>query len=146
MKAGDIMNWPPDVTLSSLHTMEVDDLNKIHELLKDDRLEFSPEFLSRFEKTVSENKQSSTAQLRSDITKYLGGKLAEKVKRSNILVPWSQIRPGDIMNWPSDVALKSILRMKVNDLNKIHQLVKEGKLKFSPEFLIKYKKLLNIKD
>jgi uncharacterized protein YfkK (UPF0435 family) len=146
MKADDIINWPLEVDLQSINKMKADDLKKIHQLVKDDRLDFSPEFVSWFENPLSEKKTSVQAQLTSNITKYLEGKLAAKVKRSILPIPWSQIKPGDIINWPSDVALKSLLRMKVDDLKKIHQLVKEGKLEFSPEFLIKYKKLLNIKD
>jgi hypothetical protein len=80
------------------------------------------------------------------VAKYLADKLAKKLNRSQIAVPWTQMKVGDIINWPSDVNFASVFLLNTNDVTKLHNLVRKDKLDFSPEFLIKYKKLLNIKD
>jgi DICT domain-containing protein len=54
-------------------------------------------------------------------------------------VPWSKLKVGDIMNWPSDVKLMSVWQMNAEEVKRLHQLLIQDQLHFSPEFLNKYK-------
>ena len=147
IKPSDIINWPSDVNLQSSFKMKTDDLKKIHELVKEDKLDFSPKFISRFKKTLSERKTSDRDQLRSHVAKNLTDKLAKNLNVLHITrLPWSEMKVGDIKNWPPDVKFTSVFLLNTNDVRKLHNLVRKDKLDFSPEFLINYKKLLNIKD
>jgi hypothetical protein len=47
MTAGDIINWPPEVEFKEFGKLNVDPVRKIHKLVKEDKLDFSQEFISR---------------------------------------------------------------------------------------------------
>ena len=49
MKAEDILNWPLDVKLISIEKMNFNDLKKLNELARKDKLDFSAEFLGRLQ-------------------------------------------------------------------------------------------------
>jgi hypothetical protein len=74
-------------------------------------------------------------KLRSDFKKYLEDKLAKKLNVATITIPWSKIKEHDIINWPQDVKFRAIDQMKVDELKRLHLLVKEDALDFSSEFL-----------
>jgi hypothetical protein len=48
MKAGDILNWPSGVKFTSVYLMNPNEVNVLHKLVTEDRLHFSPEFLSKY--------------------------------------------------------------------------------------------------
>jgi hypothetical protein len=50
-------------------------------------------------------------------------------------IPWSEMKAEDVIDWPSDVKFRSIRKMTMSDVEKLHELAKEDKLDFSPEFL-----------
>jgi hypothetical protein len=111
--------------------MSTKELKTLCALAKEDQLDFSPEFLRIYTK----HRASSKNQIQSDITKYLGDKLAKKLNISSIKVPWSHIKTGDIVNWPSDVKLIPISQLSSKDVNSLYALAKEDLLDFSPTFL-----------
>jgi hypothetical protein len=47
MRAKDIINWPQQVEFKSFREMNTKELKKIHELVKEDKLDFSHQFISR---------------------------------------------------------------------------------------------------
>jgi hypothetical protein len=49
IKEGDITNWPSSVKFIPIYKMKGNDLKTIHELVKEDQLDFSPEFRRRLE-------------------------------------------------------------------------------------------------
>jgi hypothetical protein len=127
MKAGDIINWPPDVKFAPIRNMETMEVKKLNELAKKDLLDFTPEFLSQI-KIIKD----SGNELRADFTKYLADKLARKLNVSSIRIPWSKMKAGDIINWPQDVKLIPIYNMNMKDIQRLHELVKKDILDFSP--------------
>jgi hypothetical protein len=129
MKAEDIINWPSDVEFKTINRVGMEELKRLHELVKIDKLDFTPEFLSRLQ-TMS---QLSVAKLRSNFAKYLQDKLAKKLNVPSIKVPWSKMKAADIINWPLDVEFLSPGQMNFNDLTKLHGLAVEDKLDFCPE-------------
>jgi hypothetical protein len=74
-------------------------------------------------------------ELKSEVAKYLGDKLAKKINVPSIKVPWSKMKEGDIINWPSDVKFAPISKLKVYEVERLSELAKEDKLDFSLEFL-----------
>jgi hypothetical protein len=130
MTADDIINWPLDVDFKTLKAMSMNDLKRLHELAKTDQIDFSPEFISRFEGIdVAKN------DLKSDLTKYLGDKLAKTLNVPSMQVPWSQMKAEDIINWPSDVKFKPAYQMSIKDLKRIQELAQTDQLDFSPEII-----------
>jgi hypothetical protein len=71
-------------------------------------------------------------QLRSFVAKYLGDKLAKRLKISMTYLPWSEIKAEDIINWPPDVEFGKVNKMNTNDVKKIYALAKDDQLDFSP--------------
>jgi hypothetical protein len=134
MKEGDIINWPSDVKYGRMSGKNQMELHKLDKLAKEDLLDFSPEFISRF-KLMNGLKNDSLNKLRSEVAKHLGDKLAKKLNVPSIKVPWSKMKEGDIINWPSDVKFGGISRMNQQELQKLHKLAKDDLLEFSPEFL-----------
>jgi hypothetical protein len=134
MKAGDIINWPPDVKFAPIRNMETMGVKKLNELAKKDLLDFTPEFLTQI-KII----KNSGSELRADFTKYLADKLARKVNVSSIKIPWSKMKAEDIINWPSDLKFNRIAKMRAIDLKKLHDLVKQDLLDFTPEFISQFK-------
>jgi hypothetical protein len=136
MKAGDIINWPSDVGFIPVYNMSINEVRRLYKLTKDGLLDFSPEFLGRFEiRQVNKWHDNQVIQLRSDISKYLADKLAKNLNVSNIRVPWSEMTEKDIINWPADVDFIAVSKMNVYQLKKVHKLTKDGLLDLTPEFL-----------
>jgi hypothetical protein len=81
-------------------------------------------------------------KLRSEISEYLQDKLAKKLNTSRIRIPWSRMKKGDIINWPSKLKFESVTYMNTNEIKMLHQLMIEDKLDFSPEFLKNVQKSL----
>jgi hypothetical protein len=129
MKAGDIMNWPSDLKFISLYKMKAKELRRLYELTKEDRLYFSPEFLRI---------TGPKTHYRNELTKYLADKLALRLNASSIQVPWSKMKAEDVVSWPPDLKFR-FMDMTGEELRKLHQLVKEDKLDFSPKFLSRFK-------
>jgi hypothetical protein len=133
MKPGDITNWPADVRFMPVSIMNINEVKTLERLAKEDRLDFSPEFISRFKMTRS--RQRYVGDLRSDVVKYLQDKLAKKLNVDSFRVPWSKVKPGDITNWPADLQVMPVSRMNTIELQRLHKLVKANLLDFSPEFI-----------
>jgi Mor family transcriptional regulator len=134
MTAGDIINWPQEVEFKALDALNTEELKKIHEVAKEDQLDFSPEFIRWFKAS------SEKDELRSDVSKYLGDKLAIKLNVPSIKrLPWSEMTAGDIINWPQEVKFQRINFMNKKELKKLYRLAKEDLLDFSPEFLYRSK-------
>jgi hypothetical protein len=131
IKTGDIVNWPSDIELIPISQMSTKEVNRLYALAKEDKLDFSSEFL----RIYSSNRAGSRNQFQSDITKYLAHKLARKLNVPSIKVPWSQIKSGDIINWPSDVEFMPLSHMKIKEVQRLYALAKADQLDFSPEFL-----------
>jgi hypothetical protein len=141
MKAGDIINWPPTVNFTSVIQISANDIKKIHKLVKEDQLDFSPEFLRRIQATPS---NANRKILKSIVAQSLKDKLASQLNNRSIKdLPWSQIKAGDIINWPADVEIMSVWLMYPDEVKRVHQLLIEDQLHFSPEFLNKYKMISN---
>ena len=138
MTAGDIINWPPEVEFKRFDRMNMEELLKIHKLVKEDKLDFSQEVLSRWK--FLRKGTDKRDELRSYLTKYLQDKLAEKLNVESIKkLPWSEMTAKDIINWPPEVELKNMVKMSYDQIRKIQELVKEDKLDFSQEFLSRWK-------
>jgi hypothetical protein len=133
MTSKDIINWPQDMEFRNVNRMNTEELKKIHELAKDDVLDFSPEFISQF--TFGKKKIIDRYLLETDVTKYLADKLAKKLNVTSIDVPWSEMKAGDIINLPREVKFQRINLMNKSDLKRMHELAKIDLLDFSPEFL-----------
>jgi hypothetical protein len=142
MAAGDIINWPQEVEFQRFDSMNAEELIKIHELVKDDKLDFSHDLISRLKymKKGSHNSQiiCETKVLKSDIRKYFGDKLAKKLNIKSVKrLPWSQMKAEDIINWPENVEFKSVAKLGLKDLKILYELAKKDQLDFSSEFLSK---------
>jgi hypothetical protein len=131
MTEDDIINWPSDVKVRPLYQMETCEVRKLHKLVKEDQLDFTPEFLDSF--------ANHAKQLRSDIKNYIADKLAKKLNVPSMQVPWSKMTGDDIINWPSDVKVRPLYQMETYEVRKLHNLVKEDQLDFTPEFLGRFK-------
>jgi hypothetical protein len=142
MKAEDIINWPQEVRFVPIHMMDLLELRRLNKLAKEDLLDFTPEFVSNFKSIRSSRnseKFSLANDLRSDVTKYLGSKLAKKLNVSHIKVPWSRMKAEDLINWPPDVEFKPVYNMALDDLKRLHKLVEANLLDFSSQFLAELK-------
>jgi hypothetical protein len=126
LKKDDLINWPSDVKFDKIYKMNMKELQRVHEQVKKKLLDFSPEFLSR----MSDRNQS-----RSVVAKYLADKLAKNLNVSSIKIPWSKLKEGDIINWPSDVKFKKIHKMTLDEVENVQELAKKDLLDFSPEVL-----------
>ncbi len=135
MEAKDILNWPENVDFRTVDLININDLKRLHNLIKEDKLDFAPVFLHQLKLDREINWTRYRNQFRSQIVRYFGDKLATKLNLSSRRVPWSQIKAKDIINWPSGLEFKAIKKMPLNDLKKLHELAVEDKLDFSPEFL-----------
>jgi hypothetical protein len=113
--------------LMPVYMMNINEVKILHKLAKEELLDFSPEFLNRLKLKKNE--------LRSDVTKYLAEKLAKKLNVPSITIPWSQMKAGDIINWPSDVGFKPVYNMSINEVKRLFKLTKDGLLDFTTEFL-----------
>jgi hypothetical protein len=133
MTTEDIINWPMDVKFNQLKKMSINELKRLHELAKEDLLDFSQQFINRLK--IKIQMTSERNDLRSAIAKYLGDKLAKKLNVPSIKVPWSQMTTEDIINWPTDVEFKPVKKMIINEIKSLHELAKEDLLDFSTEFI-----------
>jgi len=134
MKAGDVINWPLDLDFSPISNMSINEVGRLHKLTKDGKLDFTPEFLGWL-KFGRLNRANNRDQLRSDVAKYLANKLAKELNVSSVKVPWSKIKAGDIINWPSDLNVNRTRLLSTVALKRLHLLVEQDLLDFSPEFL-----------
>jgi hypothetical protein len=128
MEAQDIINWPPSVKFEQIYQMNLKNVKKLQKLAKEDLLDFSPEFISRFKITENQN-------FRLDIRNYLEAKLARKLNVPGIKIYWSRMKAEDIINWPPDIEFRSIYRLSTWKVRKLQELAKQDLLDFSPEFL-----------
>jgi hypothetical protein len=136
---GDIINWPSNVEFVRVQKMDTKDLRTLSKLAKEDRLDFSPEFLGRFK--ISNQQLTNRDKLRSDILKYLADKLARKLNVFSIEVPWSEVKAGDIIGWPSSVKFMPVKNMDTKGLKSLYKLAKKGRLDFSTDFLDRLKSI-----
>jgi hypothetical protein len=132
MTADNIINWPQEVEFKRFDKMNMEKLKKIHELVEEDKLDFSHQLISRLK-----IKSKGFNEILSDIRKYFGDKLAKKLNVDSIRVPWSQMKATDIINWPENVEFKPVKRMSMQELKLIDKLAKKDQLDFSSEFLSK---------
>jgi cellulose biosynthesis protein BcsQ len=139
MTAEDIINWPREVEFKRFDKMNTEELVKIHELVKDDKLDFSHDLISQLKNKKKRTNANVSNVLRSDITNNLGDKLARKLNVERIRIPWSDMTANDLVNWPEQVEFKRFDRMNAEELKKIHELVKEDKLDFSNQFISRLK-------
>jgi glycine betaine/choline ABC-type transport system substrate-binding protein len=139
MKAEDIVNWPPDVKFMKVFKMNLNEVKILHELVREDLLHFTPEFLGRLKFAPLNQSGRERKQLISDVTKYLAEKLAKKLNVPSITIPWSQMKADDIINWPSDMKFDQIHRIKINEVRRLHKLANENQLDFTTEFLSRMK-------
>jgi peptidyl-tRNA hydrolase len=135
MKAEDVINWPSDLKFMPVNKMTLHELKMLHKLVKEDLLDFTPQFLRNF-KIIS----LYGHELRHYVTKYLVDKLAKKFNMSLIRIPWTKMTAEDIINWPSEVQFKPIYQMNTNDTKMLHALAREDLLDFSPTFLRRLRK------
>jgi hypothetical protein len=135
MKAGDIINWPSNIEFKPMERMKTEDLRALNELAQNDVLDFTPEFLRRFKVGTVNRWTRDLNQLRSDITKFLAAKLAKKLKKPSVRIPWSKMKAGDIINWPSNIEFKPINRLNIRDTETLLKLAKNDVLEFSPDFI-----------
>jgi uncharacterized protein YdhG (YjbR/CyaY superfamily) len=108
-----------------------------------DQLQFSPKFLSELKKSLSESLRKGASdidQKRFAVIKSLRDKLAYKLNKPSIKIPWSQMEAGDIINWPPTVDLTKAAKLNKNDLKTIHELAMKDQLDFSAEFLKRIQK------
>lgn len=129
MRSEDIINWPSGIKFRPAHKMSTKELKRLHELTKEDLLDFTPDFLNRLKKNIGRD------QLRSELNEYLGAKLAKRLNRLGTRVPWSRMKEGDIINWPPEVEFMPFLLMNMESLKRLKELSKKDLLDFSPEFL-----------
>jgi hypothetical protein len=142
MTAKDIMHWPPEVEFKSFDTMNTEEIRRIYEMVTDDLLDFSPEFISRFK--INSKATGERDNLRSDVTKYLGDKLATKLKIERVKrLPWSKMKAGDILNWPPEVEFRKLTLMSAEEVKRLNELAKKDKLDFSSDFLLKLSQRVN---
>jgi hypothetical protein len=133
MKAGDIIGWPSGVKFMPVNNMDTKGLKSLYKLAKKDRLKFSTDFLDRL-KSINRGK-SYRDKLRSDVSKYLGDKLAKKLNVLSFKVPWSKMKAEDIINWPSGIEFKPLSNMNLKEVQVLHELASEDQLDFSSKFL-----------
>jgi hypothetical protein len=82
--------------------------------------------------------------MKSDVTRYLEEKLALVLNVPSIKnIPWSSMKEGDIINWPSDVEFKRVYLMNTEEVKKLHTQVRRNQLDFSLKFLRRFKKSLS---
>jgi hypothetical protein len=133
MTAGDMMNWPTDVEFRTVQKITIKELKRLHKLAEEDQLDFSPEFINRLR--IKSDWSLKRDEVRSDITKYLTDKLAKKLNVASMQVPWSEMKAEDIINWPSDVEFRTVWMMSLDELKRLHKLIKEDQLDFRTNFL-----------
>jgi hypothetical protein len=135
MTAGDITNWPSGMEVKPPKKMNIKELKRLHELAKEDVLDFSPKFLRR----ITSNRTANTLyfpKLRASVANYLTQKLASGLNVDSVrLLPWSEMTEGDILNWPSDVEFRPLYKMKTKEIRRLYEFAKADRLVFSPEFL-----------
>jgi hypothetical protein len=78
-------------------------------------------------------------KLRTYISQYLADKLAKKFNVPIVNVPWLQMKADDIINWPPNLEYRSVYRMDINELERLHKLANENQLDFTTEFLERLK-------
>jgi hypothetical protein len=127
MKVEYIPNWPSDMKFKPVSMLNTKEVRRLYSLAKQDDLDFSPEFIKRFS-----SRNPEVHELKTAVTKYLTYKLARKLKVSGIRIPWSDIKAGDIINWPSDVKLMSSSLMNSEEVKSLYSLAKKDLLDFSP--------------
>lgn len=153
IKEEDILNWPQDVKFRTVWNLKSQELLKLHKLAEEDKLDFSNEFLTQFKRSKVNNNRNRRSDrigvntnrnkrsdrigtgLRLEIQNYLSDKLAKRLNVSSLNVPWSKIKSEDIINWPQDVKFRTVQQLSTQELETLHELVKENALDFSPEFL-----------
>jgi len=139
MKVGDILNWPSDVEVKAVYELNTNELQRLHTLVKEDLLDFSPQCISRL-RSPSALSGEELKSFKSYVTKYLKDKLANRLNVFSIKVPWSQLKAGDILNWPTSVEFKVVDKMNKEQVKRLYSLAKQGDLDFSPAFINRFGK------
>jgi hypothetical protein len=134
MKPEDIINWPSDVRFIPVQKMKLYELKSLHKLVKEDILEFSPEFLRLKESQFSKIKspKSELQDMIRDIETALCNKLNAGSNKSFSRVPWAVLRKGDIINWPKEIPLVWLSTQSKKRLRLLHKL--REKFDFSKDF------------
>jgi hypothetical protein len=125
MKEGDILNWPPGLKFMPISEMNTNELKRLHELIKKDKLDFSSEFLESFDRNA----------IISDIETSLCNKLSAGTNKKFKRVPWSILRKEDIINWPEGIPFERLSRHRMKRLKLLHDL--REVIFFSKDFLLK---------
>jgi hypothetical protein len=135
MKEESIINWPPDVQFKPFYLMKNNELRRLHELAKSDRLDFSPEFLRIIERQLKKGKivRRKFQKMVSDIETYLCNKLEAGTNIRFRKVPWTIIRKGDIINWPEGMPFLRLSHQGPRRLKLLHKQLKS--VFFSENFL-----------
>jgi hypothetical protein len=141
MKAEDIINWPSDIKFKRIYDTSISEIDRLHKLAEKDLLDFSPKFLWICQAGWVNRPTDEKNQLRAYVTKYLGNKLAKKLKRPRVKIPWSRMKEEDIINWPSNVKLISPNKMDKKSLSGLYKLEIEDRLDFSSPFLARFKSI-----
>lgn len=75
--------------------------------------------------------------LRSNLARHLGEKLASRLNVDSAYIPWISMKASDIISWPPEVPFAPPARISINGLKLLNNLIKEDKLDFSNNFLVR---------
>jgi DICT domain-containing protein len=136
LKAGDIMNWPPDLKFAPINTMNTNEVKKLHELVKKDILDFSPGLITRLreeELLKSKSAMPEFQEIIRDIETALCNKLNAGTNKNFDRVPWAILKTEDVYNWPAGVRFIRLSQLGKKHLRLLHKL--RDVIFFSKEFL-----------
>jgi hypothetical protein len=106
------------------------DLKKLHELVKQDLLDFTPEFLKWIQiKSTKFEFQEIIRDIQTAICNKLNFETNQKFKE----IPWNIISRKDIINWPEGIPLVGLSDQRWKHLRLLHKL--RDVIFFSKEFL-----------
>jgi len=124
MTADDVINWPPDVEFIPLFKMNLYGLKRLHELAKEDLLDFSPKFIRLKERPLSKSKSATPEflKIRRDIETVLCDKLYSGTNKTFRRVPWNILKKENMINWPEGVPFSRLSQHSKKHLMLIHKL------------------------
>jgi hypothetical protein len=130
IKAKDILNWPADVRCIPVWWMQADEVKTLHKLVKENALDFSPQFL-KSEKSKLQNPsiQGKIGEIETVLCKKLDAGTNKRFRH----VPWNMMRKEDIINWPEGIPLQRLSKHRRGRLKLLHKLREE--ISFSEAFL-----------
>jgi hypothetical protein len=135
MTVEDIINWPSDVKFMPLYKMNVNQLRRLYKLAKQDRLDFSPEFIRFKERQLARSRflKREAQDLIRDIETSLFNKLNSGTNKTFKRVPWSLLKKNDIINWPDGIPFVRLSLHSNTRLKLLHKL--RVVISFSEDFL-----------